>query len=102
ASVNAAAPNGLGQSLLVDPQGRTRVESASSESAVLTDVIDLDEVAAVRRFGTGGVTRPWRQYDGAESTLALPLYDGSISSSRWTPAAAAAGAAATTPAEVLA
>jgi predicted amidohydrolase len=85
ASVNAAAPNGLGRSLLADPQGRVRVESDSSETAVLTDVIDLDEVAAVRRYGTGGVTRPWRQYEGEDSTLALPLYDGRIASSRWNP-----------------
>jgi len=85
ASLNAAAPNGLGRSLLVDPQGRVRVESGSSESAVLTDVIDLDEVAAVRRYGTGGVTRPWQQYEGEESTLELPLYNGRIASSRWTP-----------------
>ncbi len=89
ASVNAAAPNGLGRSLLADPQGRVRVESESSESAVLTDVIDLDEVAAVRRYGSGGVTRPWIQYQGEQSTLELPLYDGRISSDRWAPATAA-------------
>ena len=89
ASVNAAAPQGVGRSLLVDPQGRARVESPSSEAAVLTDVIDLDEVQAVRRFGTAGVTRPWRQFDGdAEVSIELPLYDGRISSSRWTPTSA--------------
>lgn len=90
ASLNAAGPDGLGRSLLVDPQGRERVASGSSESTVLTDVIDLDEVAAVRRYGTGGVTRPWRQYEGETSTLELPLYDGRIASGRWTPSAAIA------------
>ncbi|MGH1526284.1 carbon-nitrogen hydrolase family protein [Leifsonia sp. L25] len=88
ASVNAAAPNGLGRSLLADPQGRVRVESASSESTVLSDVIDLDEVAAVRRYGSGGVTRPWRQYEGEVSNLELPLYEGRLASSRWTPTVA--------------
>ncbi|MEV8213152.1 carbon-nitrogen hydrolase family protein [Leifsonia sp. NPDC077715] len=92
ASVNAAAPNGLGRSLLADPQGRVRVESESSETAVLTDVIDLDEVAAVRRFGSGGVTRPWMQYEGEQSSLELPLYDGRISSGRWAPATDATAA----------
>jgi predicted amidohydrolase len=90
ASVNAAAPHGIGRSLLVDPQGRTRVGSVSSETNVLTDVIDLDEVDAVRRYGTAGVTRPWSQYDGVESTLELPLYGGRIESSRWVPSSTAA------------
>jgi predicted amidohydrolase len=85
ASVNAAAPDGLGRSLLVDPQGRVRVESTSSESTVLTDVIDLDEVAAVRRHGTGGVTRPWQQYEGIQGSLPLPLYGGSLDPERWQP-----------------
>lgn len=89
ASVNAAAPEGIGRSLLVDPQGRVRVDSASSETRILTDVIDLDEVAAVRTYGTGGVTRPWLQYDGVDSTLELPLYAGRIDSSRWAPTSAA-------------
>jgi predicted amidohydrolase len=87
ASVNAAAPTGLGRSLLIDPQGRVLVESTSSETTVLTDTIDLDEVAAVRRFGTGGVTRPWQQYDGIRDALPLPLYEGRLNPEKWYPAA---------------
>lgn len=85
ASVNAAAPAGSGSSLLADPQGRVRVESTSSEATVLTDVIDLDEVRMVRRFGTAGVTSPWRQYDTFPATLELPLYGGRIEPARWAP-----------------
>lgn len=85
ASVNAAAPDGLGRSILVDPQGRVRVESDSSESNVLTDVIDLDEVSAVRQYGTGGVTRPWQQYEGIQGSLQLPLYGGRLDPERWQP-----------------
>ncbi|MEN2742368.1 carbon-nitrogen hydrolase family protein [Microbacterium sp. X-17] len=88
ASVNAASPDGLGRSLLVDPQGRARVESSSSESVVLTDTIDLDEVGLVRQYGTAGVTRPWRQFDGDDATIELPLYDGRMSASRWAPRSA--------------
>lgn len=86
ASVNAAAPTGLGRSLLIDPQGRVRQESTSSETTVLTDAIDLDEVSAVRRFGTGGVTRPWQQFDGIREALPLPLYEGRLNPATWHPA----------------
>ena len=86
ASVNAAAPEGLGRSLLVDPQGRIRVESETAESRVLTDVIDLDEVTNVRHYGTGGVTRPWAQFDEFQDALNLPLYSGRLDPTRWSPA----------------
>ena len=88
ASVNAASPDGLGRSLLADPQGRVRVESSSSESTVLTDTIDLDEVGMVRSFGTAGVTRPWSQFADDNASIPLPLYDGRISSSHWSPCTA--------------
>jgi predicted amidohydrolase len=85
ASVNAATPDGLGRSLLVDPQGRVRVDADDPAPAVLSDVIDLDEVSAVRRFGTASVTRPWQQYDGSDASLELPLYSGRIDPAAWNP-----------------
>ena len=73
-NVNAAAPAGLGRSLIVDPEGSVRVEAGSGEE-LLTDVIDLDAVARVRRLGTAGVSRMWEQLDrGAASELELPMY----------------------------
>jgi predicted amidohydrolase len=83
ASVNAAYPDGAGRSLLVDPQGRVRMSSDSSESRVLTDFVDLDEVTNVRTYGTGGVTRPWAQFDGIEEGIELPLYSGRIDPAAW-------------------
>jgi predicted amidohydrolase len=86
ASVNAATPDGLGRSLLVDPQGRVRVDADDSSPAVLSDVIDLDEVVAVREYGTASVTRPWQQYVGdAGPALELPMYGGRIDASTWRP-----------------
>jgi predicted amidohydrolase len=83
ASVNAATPDGLGRSLLVDPQGTVRLEAPGSESMVLSDVIDLDEVDNVRRFGTAGVTTPWQQFTGGDQPLPLPFYSGSINPELW-------------------
>ncbi|GGD00690.1 hypothetical protein GCM10011512_29450 [Tersicoccus solisilvae] len=97
ASVNAAAPDGAGRSLLVDPQGRVRIESDSSESRVLTDVIDLDDVANARAYGTAAVTRPWQQFTEFADEIELPLYSGRIDPDRWgrAPVPEGAGARAT-------
>jgi formamidase len=59
-SLNAAAPAGLGRSVMVDPEGLVRVQAGESEE-MLTDVLDLDAVTRVRRFGTAGVSRMWDQ-----------------------------------------
>lgn len=83
ASVNAAAPQGLGRSLLVDPQGRLRSEAEGAGSTVLTDVIDLDDVAHTRTYGTAGVTFPWQQFTASDAPLELPLYSGRIEPQRW-------------------
>jgi predicted amidohydrolase len=81
-SVNAAAPIGTGRSLIVDPEGRVRTQAGDAE-AVLTDVIDLDEVARVRSFGTAGISRPWSQFVEHDVPLELPLYSGRIDPARW-------------------
>lgn len=83
ASVNAAAPDGCGRSLLVDPQGTVRQSTEDDGAVVLSDVIDLDEVANVRRYGTAGVTRPWAQFDDVDTPLDLPLYGGTLDPARW-------------------
>ena len=85
ASVNAATPDGLGRSLLVDPQGRVLVEADGAEPTVLTDTIDLDAVTNARTYGTGGVTTPWSQFGDGDSPLNLPLYAGRIDPSAWRP-----------------
>jgi predicted amidohydrolase len=84
-SVNTAAPTGTGRSLVVDPEGRVRVEAGEAPT-VLTDVLDLDDVTRVRRYGTAGLNRMWDQFGPADEPLELPLYGGRIDPSRWNPA----------------
>jgi formamidase len=77
-SLNAAAPAGLGRSLIVDPEGLVRIAAGESEE-VLTDVLDLDAVERVRRFGTAGVSRMWEQIVRAGPGIELPMYGGIVS-----------------------
>ena len=76
-SLNAGAPAGLGRSVVVDPEGIVRLEAGGSE-AVLTDVLDLDAVTRVRRFGTAGVSRMWEQIERQGPGVHLPMYGGSV------------------------
>ena len=59
-SLNAAAPAGLGRSLIVDPEGIVRHQSGAAEE-LLTDVLDLDAVTRVRELGLAGVSRMFDQ-----------------------------------------
>lgn len=82
ASVDAAEPVGTGRSLDIYPEGRVRTQAGDAETA-LTDDVDLDEVARVRRFGTCGLTRPWNQFAENDAPPELPLYSGRIDPARW-------------------
>ena len=84
-SVNAAAPLGVGSSVIVDPEGRVRVAADGPSPQILTDVLDLDDVSRVRRYGTAGLNRMWDQFTGADAPLDLPLYQGRIEPGRWKP-----------------
>ncbi|MFG2792043.1 carbon-nitrogen hydrolase family protein [Streptomyces sp. NPDC048419] len=90
AGVNCAAPVGTGRSLLVDPQGNVRSEAVGDSDTTLTDVIDLDEVANVRRLGTAALNRPWQQFRPDDQPLALPLYQGRMDPATWAGATAPA------------
>lgn len=72
-SVNACQPAGLGRSVIVDPEGIVRL-SAGEGAQLLTDVLDLDAVTRVRRFGTAGVSRMWEQFERQGRALELPVY----------------------------
>jgi formamidase len=76
-SVNAATPAGLGRSVIVDPEGLVRVAAGDGDE-LLTDVLDLDAVERVRRFGTAGVSRMWEQLDRDGANIELPMYSGPI------------------------
>jgi len=81
-SVNGAAPGGYGQSIVVDPEGNVRAQ-AGEGATVITDVIDLEHVSTVRRYGTAGVNRMWQQFTSEDSAIELPLYDGRIDPGTW-------------------
>jgi predicted amidohydrolase len=74
-SLNASEPVGVGRSIVVDPEGLVRVAAGSGEELV-TDVLDLDAVERVRRYGTAGVSRMWEQVTRSE--VALPMYGGAV------------------------
>jgi formamidase len=77
-NVNAAQPAGLGRSLIVDPEGLVRARAGEGEE-LLTDVLDLDAVERVRRFGVAGVSRMWEQLDSLDGAgPELPMYGGRI------------------------
>ena len=61
-SVNASAPVGTGQSIVVDPEGIVRTQAPSEAAATLIDVIDLTQVERVRTYGTCGLNRLWSQF----------------------------------------
>ncbi|MBL0776833.1 carbon-nitrogen hydrolase family protein [Streptomyces albidoflavus] len=83
ASVNAAQPDGIGRSLVVDPEGRVRAEAASATEQLVTDVLDLGEARRVRAYGTAGLTRVWNPFEEGQAPLELPLYGGRIDPARW-------------------
>ncbi|MFJ8825196.1 carbon-nitrogen hydrolase family protein [Streptomyces sp. NPDC102467] len=83
ASVNAAPPDGIGRSVLVDPEGRVRAEAGPEPELVLTDVLDLAEARRVRSHGTAGLTRVWAPFAEDQQPLELPLYAGRIDPARW-------------------
>lgn len=84
-SLNAAAPSGVGQSLLVDPEGRVRFQAPSENPAVFTDVLDLDEVRRVREHGTCALNRMWRQFREGDPVIDLPVYGGRLTPGTWLP-----------------
>lgn len=84
-SANAAAPDGVGRSTVVDPEGIVRVTAPSEAPATVTDVLDLDEVTRVRTYGTRGLNRMWSQMQEGDPALPLPVYDGALTPTRWRP-----------------
>lgn len=82
-SVNASAPSGVGESAIIDPEGRVRSQLTGANAGTLTDVLNLDEVTRVRQFGTAGLNRLWSQWREDDPPLELPIYEGRLDPSRW-------------------
>jgi predicted amidohydrolase len=85
ASVNAAAPSGVGRSLVVDPEGRVRSHAIAAEPTVITDVLHLGLVEEIRKYGTAGLNRVWSQFEPGDDPIELPVYGGRISPETWAP-----------------
>ncbi|MES1939959.1 hydrolase [Salinisphaera sp. T5B8] len=82
-SVNASTPAGVGESAIIDPEGRVRAQLPGATAGTLTDVLNLDEVSRVRRFGTAGLNRLWSQSREDDPALELPMYEGRLDPRRW-------------------
>jgi formamidase len=74
-NLNGAAPSGVGESVIVDPEG-TIVQHASGGEEVLFAVLDLDRVAQVREYGTFGLNRPWAQLADQCALVEYPMFGG--------------------------
>ncbi|MHC5262732.1 carbon-nitrogen hydrolase family protein [Streptomyces sp. UC4497] len=74
-NVNAGDPAGVGQSAVVDPEGIVRQQAGPGEETLI-DVLDLDTVTRVRRYGSAGINRPWSQLARYGESVKLPMYGG--------------------------
>ncbi|WP_329619437.1 carbon-nitrogen hydrolase family protein [Streptomyces sp. NBC_01255] len=74
-NVNASDPAGVGTSAVIDPEGIVRQQAGGGEE-ILVDVLDLDTVTRVRRYGSAGINRPWSQLARYGESVRLPMYDG--------------------------
>lgn len=84
ASVNAAAPAGTGESIIIDPEGNIRAKSPGVSDFILTDVINTDEVLKVRKYGVCALNRTWAQFSPDDAPLKLPIYEnGEINPLTW-------------------
>ena len=64
-NLNAADPAGVGA------------------SAIVVDVLDLDTVTRVRRYGSAGINRPWDQLARHGEQIHLPMYGGTFRTPHW-------------------
>ncbi|MFC9636819.1 carbon-nitrogen hydrolase family protein [Streptomyces mirabilis] len=81
-NVNTADPAGVGASVIVDPEGIVRQQAGTGEE-VLVDVLDLDAVTRVRRYGSAGINRPWSQLARYGASIELPMYGGTFRTPDW-------------------
>lgn len=81
-NVNAADPAGVGASVIVDPEGIIRQQADTGEE-VMVDVLDLDAITRVRKYGSSGLNRPWAQLARYGHQIKLPMYGGTFQPPAW-------------------
>jgi formamidase len=74
---NMGGRPGPGRSIICDPEGHVLQEGGDGEE-YLTEVLDLDVVSRVRRFGSVGLSRMWDQLDAEGPGIPLPMYGGAV------------------------
>jgi predicted amidohydrolase len=84
-SVNSAGPPGVGQSLIVDPEGTVIAATPDAAPAQLAATLDLGHVDYTRTTGTAGTNRLWSQFRDGDPLIPLPLYGGRIDPRTWSP-----------------
>ena len=84
-SVNSAGPEGVGCSLVVGPEGEVITDAMHTNRAELEYNFNSESVERVRKNGTAGTNKMWEQFRSGDHPIPLPLYNGSIDPSRWTP-----------------
>jgi len=84
-SVNSAGPEGVGCSLVVGPEGEVITDAMHTNRAELVYNFNSESVERVRKNGTAGTNKMWEQFRSGDHPIPLPLYNGSIDPSRWTP-----------------
>ena len=73
--VNGIGPWGGGTSTFVDPDGRV-LQTAGTDQAVLTELLDLDRVRRARELGTLGLTQTLKQL--RDTGIRFPPYEGDV------------------------
>ena len=83
ASVNAAGPDAVGDSLLIDPEGNLIDRLDGPRRLLGIDTILLGQVRRVHETGTAGLNKVWEQFRDGDPAIALPAYAGSLDAGRW-------------------
>jgi formamidase len=73
-NVNMGGRPGPGRSAIADPEGHL-LQLAGDGEEYLTDVLDLDAVARVRKHGSVGLNRMWTQLEEEGRHIRFPMYE---------------------------
>jgi predicted amidohydrolase len=84
-SLNCAGPAGMGDSLLVDPEGAVLAACEGREAGMIHARLDLAQVDTIRQRGTCGENRLWHHFLPGDRRIALPAYGGYLDPTCWTP-----------------
>ena len=74
-SLNGLGAGGIGRSVFIDPEGRILQRSGEGE-CTMTEIIDLDLVSRVRKYGTVGQCQVWKALGSFKGKF--PVYQGRI------------------------